>query len=1042
MTARSLSYMDAVKLLGGADPRLIAVTNRLTGGLLSVTTGGTSALLLSLFDAEGELAELSGQLIRGLGGRMRGLSRFDRTERLIAAQRVIALTAYFEAVHEVSLPFPLKDLKLSRGSQVAIATGHDVPSERLHAVASILNDGEIPDDLSPLNPENRYEGLRGFYASVGSRLVSYLKELPAWSTLGAEAHENVGRLLASSVPTAAERRYEEHLRRLAAEFPEVAFWIDRRDHAATRAQVRELEAGMGGLGRILDEIASGRLPDQRREGLAERYRRALQRPIATSGDIPDGLVIPALGVGYVSPAFRAAWAPKSSRLDQEAWWEDHPVDDDLQGFMVRYLTSVRATTSPLVILGQPGSGKSVLTKILAARLPARDFLAVRVELREVPADADLQSQVEHAVREATGEALSWPALARTADDALPVIILDGFDELIQATGIGQTDYLEQIIRFQEREADQGRPVAVILTSRTAVADRARLPLGGVAAIRLEPFSKAQVRSWLALWGDLNAEHLQSRGLHPLPAATAMRQPDLASQPLLLLLLALYDADGNALQREDASLEEADLYEGIFSRFAEREVLKDRHGLAGGPLLAAVEEELLRLSVAAFAMFNRGRQWVTEEELSADLEALLGSSPTVSPPARGFHAPPTAAQLAVGRFFFIHQAHAVRNDRLLTACEFLHATFGEFLVARLIARELAALAAMAGLTAGRGRKTADDSFLRVLLSFAPLTTRGKILDFLAILLRRFPKKDATLTRDALLNAFHDSLETRDWGHHGYGPHLTAPIRYAAYSANLLLLMVLADGPVTGHSLFPGASFPAAEWRRHSMLWRSQFAGERWASLASALSLERLWEGEEREIRVSSGPWDPPYPDAYWIHVFPPQDERRKWIGWGNYDLESIRRESYFSCDGPEDIIWHGIAPLVEELDRNDPSPDLAPAGATTSFATGIGGEAVSVTHALLQLWLASSQPTEPGDLGQVYENCLQVIHWSRHPSAEASRSSFFARVLRQLAADHERLDRQTLTAIRAYFERTILTEQYLALHPAVRGWAKTAFADAG
>jgi transposase len=452
--------------------------------------------------------------------------------------------------------------------------------------------------------------------------------------------------------------------RTDAEVLEMAAGLKRENPARTAAQVRRiLVKGCGWSPSV----------------------RTLQRPIAAAGDVPDGLVIPALAAGYVSPAYRSTWASPSSRLDQEPWWAGHPVQDDLQGFMVRYLTSAQAVTSPLVILGQPGSGKSVLTKILAARLPARDFLAIRVELREVPADADLQSQIEYAIRDATGEALSWPALARTAGDALPVVILDGFDELLQATGIGQTDYLEQITRFQEREADEGRPVAVIITSRTAVADRARLPPGGIAALRLEPFSIAQVRSWLATWNGLNVAHLQSRGLRPLPVEAVTRQPDLASQPLLLLLLAFYDADGNALQDEGASLGEADLYEAIFSRFAEREVRKDHRGLAGAPLLAAVEEELLQLSVAAFAMFNRGRQWVTDDELSADLAALLGTS-TTPRSARGFHAPPTAAQLVIGRFFFIHQAQAIRNDALLTSCEFLHATFGEFLVARLITRD--------------------------------------------------------------------------------------------------------------------------------------------------------------------------------------------------------------------------------------------------------------------------------------------------------------------------------------------------------------------
>ena len=92
---------------------------------------------------------------------------------------------------------------------------------------------------------------------------------------------------------------------------------------------------------------------------------------------------------------------------------------------------------------------------------------VRVVLREIPADMDLQDQVEQAVRRTTGERLEWPALVRSAGHALPVVLLDGFDEMLQATGVSQTDYLVKVRAFQQREAAQGRPVAAVVTSRIA-----------------------------------------------------------------------------------------------------------------------------------------------------------------------------------------------------------------------------------------------------------------------------------------------------------------------------------------------------------------------------------------------------------------------------------------------------------------------------------------------------------------------------------------------------------------------------------------------
>ena len=102
------------------------------------------------------------------------------------------------------------------------------------------------------------------------------------------------------------------------------------------------------------------------------------------------------------PGFPGRVQGTGERFAQESWWNDQPVRDDLEGFLLGYLTSPQAVEAPLLVLGQPGSGKSVLTQVLAARLPPSEFMVVRVVLREVAADADLQDQIEHAIRSATG----------------------------------------------------------------------------------------------------------------------------------------------------------------------------------------------------------------------------------------------------------------------------------------------------------------------------------------------------------------------------------------------------------------------------------------------------------------------------------------------------------------------------------------------------------------------------------------------------------------------------------------------------------------
>ncbi|QKW37068.1 hypothetical protein HUT06_26185 [Actinomadura sp. NAK00032] len=933
---------------------------------------------------------------------MRGLGRFDRTQRLTAAHQIIVLTGYFEALSGVEPPIDLRELRL-----VQLATGQDVSGERLRALASILNDSDVPEVSDPK--------LEEFYASLSERLIGYLE---ARGPLGVGVRET----LQQRIPVAAVRQYEQHLRQLAGQFPEVAFWAGRHDNRTT-------QMGLAGLQETLDHIASGRAPDERRQALARRYRRILDRPVLAAGDVPEGLALPSLAEAYVNPAYRSYSVGPSDRIDDESFWNPIPVGEDLQSFLISYLTSLRVAEGPLIVLGQPGSGKSLLTQVLAARLPVTDFLAVRVVLREVPADTDLQSQIEFAIRDATGDHLTWPALARASSGAMPVLLLDGFDELLQATGVGQTDYLEQIARFQEREADQGRPVAVIITSRTAVADRARIPRSGAVAVRLEPFDEARVDRWLTVWNAVNTPHLAARGLRPLPLDAVLKQPACAEQPLLLLMLALYDAADNALQRHSEALDEADLYERIIMAFAEREVRKSHPELNPAELGAAVEEELLCLSVAAFAMFNRGRQWASEEELTADLAALLEMS---APHAAGFAKASSPAQTVISRFFFIHQAQAVRADLRLTTCEFLHATFGEFLIARLIARELADLAAVLSVSTSRTRRPADDGFLRALLSFAPLTLRGKVVEFLTGLITAHSPQLCELLLDGFRTA-HDAQ--RDWGQENYEPvRLGAPARCAALSANLLLLLLLPGSRLTARALFPDATFPVEDWRRHTLLWRTQFKTEGWRNLVATLRLDRIWNGDERDILISSCPggWDPPPLDGRWLSNTPPG---ATYIGWRRMSTRELRRESYFACDLGQDYAWHGIEPLIINLDR-DPD-DAVNEGLTEFGVLSTNSIALSVAHTMIHMWLKSGEGANPDELQRAYRECVEAIERGRQQEATRSRNTHYSRVLRQLAADADRLPKSFRAELLEIFRRSGLLD---VSSPHIEAWAAHAFGD--
>ncbi|MET8586296.1 hypothetical protein ABZX39_36330 [Streptomyces collinus] len=160
---------------------------------------------------------------------------------------------------------------------------------------------------------------------------------------------------------------------------------------------------------------------------------------------------------------------------------------------------------------------------------------------------------------------------------------------------------------------------------------------------------------------------------------------LAEQPLLLTMLALFHGAGNDFQGEDGRpLDEAELYEALLTSFARREVQKNTgDSLWDGQVDERVESELQRLSIVAFAMLNRRRQWVSNKELEEDLSAVYGKSEEHS---NSFRKPLDQAEAALGRFFFVQRAQSIRGGERLSSYEFLHATFGEYLAVRLAVQQ--------------------------------------------------------------------------------------------------------------------------------------------------------------------------------------------------------------------------------------------------------------------------------------------------------------------------------------------------------------------
>jgi hypothetical protein len=785
-----------------------------------------------------------------------------------------------------------------------------------------------------LAPEAVRDRLHRWSSQTASSLVSFLEGLALWDSLDHTGKSQAATVLREDLPMIAVERYEELYQRLAVQVPEFGFWSWSREHAATRYEVRTVSSSLARLESLLSALPETSRLDDRRRSLQRANHAAIRRP-ALADEGLSGATIPALEAIYLDPVFKVRQVRAGDHLADEGWWAEVHPERDLAKLIASALTGPDGTALPVLVLGQPGAGKSALTTVLAARLPATDFMPLRVELREVPADADLQDQIEHAIRVTTGEALSWPDLARSADGALPVVLLDGFDELLQATGVSQSDYLERVARFQEREADQGRPVAVLVTSRTAVAGRARVRVGTLV-IRLEPFSAEQVEHWLSIWNSANAAALFARGLAPLQAEHLIAHGDLAAQPLLLLMLALYDTDDNMLQRQSGTFGTAQLYDQLLTAFAAREVRKQHPGSPDAAIQELVEHELLRLSVTAFAAFNRGQQWVSAADLDADLTALLGHPVTGQTTLR---APLGPGERLLGRFFFVQRAQARRDGRRLETYEFLHSTFGEYLVARLIVKVGTDLARQEAASVGAvlGGGTGQDGLLYTLLSFASLTSREAVLSFVSDL------AEADHGLRSLPGALLRRIDARtDIRFAEYMPDdLPAPSRYARYSLNLVILAAAfrRDRPVFASELFGRRDGLIPLWRRHALLWASALSVEEWRSLLFSVQVARVRDNEMRDLAISVSRGDRVPGSPEWQFIRRPADQQGL-LHWHPVPSEELFRQSNLLCDRNDDLALHALDALHERIGH-----------AVTSLVYPTAGDAVSVAGLLLQLWSA-------------------------------------------------------------------------------------------
>jgi hypothetical protein len=294
---------------------------------------------------------------------------------------------------------------------------------------------------------------------------------------------------------------------------------------------------------------------------------------------------------------------------------------------------------------------------------------------------------------------------------------------------------------------------------------------------------------------------------------------------------------------------------------------------------------------------------------------------------------------------------------------------------------------------------NDSFLHALLSHIPLSSRQLVLEFLWDRMRDPAVESQHRFKSTLLDLFRKALYSRTPSDYdSYSPARvhelrTVPARFAAYSLNLLILLLIACGEISGRELFPDPKFVVAGWRRDVRLWWSHVEYESWLNLVRALDLQRCWVDEERDVIIrwtADQPSTSPLPDLYWTYEKAPDHEMRGHSSWMYEDFPSLSRILNLPCGYEEELLLNAVAPLVSDL--------------SMSLMTVVGhrqDRAESPANGLIRMWLVSSGDAEPAELADAYIDCLwlgQVFP----PVAEKDAFAYLEVVLGHLKHDASRL----------------------------------------
>lgn len=635
-----------------------------------------------------------------------------RINQMQWAYSVIYYTAFFDVLDEQMPKEMRKAIDLSLKEKKAIFESIDCEkSGRDHS----LSDTEIffPNIVYGYADIEKHLGT--MYGLMRDGLIKFVHMLSFEET---SSEKTISHFLdiVNKMPQLAIERFRGQYLYLASHYNEFYVYMQMENNKREMGHIEELyqniicmgcntdnkiDVGLKHLEKILLDLPEKMKEDKVNDiinNLMEKYQGDIEKPIIDSNNSDEKLNYPSIGSAFIPQSYKILEYSGREKLEKKDTWKDLDECSDMDSFWAKFYVSHYSLDNLLLILGEPGGGKSLLTKIVCARMSDRNNIFVRIPLREVSVEKEIEDIVCEQIQRDGDAAEQLPTYKWFAENFKynPItLVFDGYDEVLQATGGVYRNFLKKILKFQEQCAERHRPVRVVVTSRETLIDKADIPVGTIA-LKLLEFNEHQRKQWIEIWNEKNKDVYREEQIASfmLPKDNSSID-ELSRQPLLLLMLAIYDANleegTNSLGQEE-NLNRTKLYNELLRRFIRREL---RKGPRGNEVSyeesekkdkeLMVDSEMEKLGIAALGMFIRGKLSLKVNEMERDLRYMESRMPTYDKVGKML----SDAEEFFGSFFFIHDSQSgnIETEDKEVAFEFLHKTFYEFLVADLVLKYL-------------------------------------------------------------------------------------------------------------------------------------------------------------------------------------------------------------------------------------------------------------------------------------------------------------------------------------------------------------------